>query len=343
MNSLPESRVTPLRGGPALRWGVLAPGAIARDFVTTLHANTDQRVHAVASRSSERAATFAAAHGIPRNYDSYDQLVADPDIDVVYVAAPHSEHRALALLAIAAGKHVLIEKPIALNAREAGDIAAAAASAGVFVMEAMWSRYLPQSDVISQLLDDGALGDVRLVSVDLGWKNEYDPTSRMYDPKLGGGAMLDAGIYSLWFAQFVLGAPTAVFATGSLAPTGVDAQTVVALSAANGAQASVSTSILINTPGIASIFGTDARLQFDDSFVFSAGFRVISGGSEPSGSDLVWEDASGLRGRDGLCWQAVALASYVAEGRTQSPVHSLEQSISLMRTIDDVRAQVGAV
>jgi predicted dehydrogenase len=337
MRSLPAPRVTPLRGGPVLRWGVLAPGEIARDFVTTLHANTDQRVHAVGSRSAERAAAFAATHGIPRSYDSYEQLVADPDIDVVYVAAPHSEHRALALLAIAAGKHVLIEKPIAIDAAQAEEIAAAAASAGVFAMEAMWSRYLPQADVIAQLLDDGALGDVRLVTVDLGWKFPFDAQSRAFDPSLGGGALLDAGVYSLWFSQFVLGAPAEMLAVGSLADTGVDVQATVAITSASGAQAAITTSILVDTPGLASIYGTDARVEFDTGFVFPASFRLVTDGAE-----LAWQDESGLTGRGGLAWEAVALAQYVADGRTESPVHSLEQSVSLMRTIDEVRRQLGA-
>ena len=337
MRALPPPRITPLRGGPVLRWGVLAPGEIARDFVTTLHANTEQRAHAVASRSAERAANFAATHGIPRSYDSYEGLVADSGIDVVYVAAPHSEHRALALLAIAAGKHVLIEKPIAVTAAQAEEIAAAAASAGVFVMEAMWSRYLPQADVIAQLLEDGVLGDVRLVTVDLGWKFPFDQASRAFDPKLGGGAMLDAGVYSLWFSQFVVGAPTTVLATGSLASTGVDAQAAVAITSASGAQAAITTSILVDTPGLASIYGTDAGVKFDTGFVFPASFRLVTDGVE-----LAWHDESGLTGRDGLAWEAVALAQFVADGRAQSPVHSLEQSVSLMRTIDEVRRQLGA-
>lgn len=337
MRALPASRVIPLRGGAVLRWGVLAPGEIAHDFVATVHANTEQRVHAVGSRSAERAATFAATHGIPRSYDSYEQLVADPGIDVVYVAAPHSEHRTLALLAIAAGKHVLIEKPIAVTAAQAEEIAAAAASAGVFAMEAMWSRYLPQADVIAQLLEDGALGDVRLVTVDLGWKFPFDAQSRAFDPALGGGAMLDAGVYSLWFSQFVLGAPTQVLAAGSLASTGVDVQAAVVLTSTGGVQAAVTTSILVDTPGLAAVYGTDARIEFDTGFVFPARFRFVADGAE-----LAWRDESGLEGRDGLAWEAVALAQYVADGRVQSPVHSLDQSVSLMRTIDEVRRQLGA-
>jgi len=336
MNSLPLPQVTPLRGGPVLRWGVLAPGAIAHDFVSTMHRNTDQRVHAVASRSAGRGAAFAAAHGIPRHYGAYQQLVGDPEIDVVYIAAPHSEHRNLALLAIAAGKHVLIEKPIAVDAAQAIEIADAARVAGVFAMEAMWSRYLPQASVISQLLDAGELGDVRLVTVNLGWKNEFDPASRMYDPALGGGAMLDAGVYSLWFSQFVLGVPSSVQAAGILAPTGVDVQAAATLDFAGRAQASITTSILIDTPGLATIEGTAASLRFDGSFVFPAAFHVAADGDTRS-----WSDPTAPTGRDGLAWEATALAAFVAEGRTESPLHSLDDSISLMRTIDEVRAQVG--
>jgi predicted dehydrogenase len=335
--SLPTPRVLPLDGGPVLRWGVLAPGAIARDFVSTLHTNTGQRVHAVASRSLERAEVFARRFGIARAYDSYDRLVADPGIDVVYIAAPHSEHRALALLAIAAGKNVLIEKPIALNAVQAAEIAAAARAAGVFAMEAMWSRYLPRTDVIAQLLDDGALGDPRLVTVDLGWKAEFDPESRMFDPALGGGAMLDAGVYSLWFSQFVLGEPVDVLATGSLAPTGVDTQVAVAMTTASGAQSSVTTTVLVDTPGTAAVYGTGGSLTVE-GFVFSGGFRL-----DVAGERGEWQDEGGLAGRDGLAWQASALAHFVTEGRTESPLHSLDDSIALMRTIDRVRAYVGAV
>jgi predicted dehydrogenase len=335
--SLPSARVLPLTGGPVLRWGVLAPGAIARDFVSALHAHTGQRVHAVASRSMERAEAFAAGFGIARAYDSYDRLVADPDIDVVYVAAPHSEHRALALLAIAAGKNVLVEKPIALNAVQAAEIAAAARAAGVFAMEAMWSRYLPRTDVIGQLLADGAVGEPRLVTVNLGWKAEFDAGSRMFDPALGGGAMLDAGVYSLWFSQFVLGEPVDVLATGSLAPTGVDAQVAVTMTAASGAQSSLTTTVLVDTPGTAAVYGTAGSVTVE-RFVFPGGFRL-----EVAGERIDWADEGGLTGRDGLAWQAAALAHYVAEGRTESPLHSLDDSIALMRTIDRVRAYVGAV
>lgn len=337
MTTLPSPRVTPLRGGPTLRWGVLAPGEIANDWVTTVHANSDQRVVAVASRTLSRAEAFASKHSIARAYGSYDELVGDPEVDVVYIASPHSEHRNLALLAINAGKHVLVEKPIALNEAQAVEIAEAARAAGVFAMEAMWSRYLPQTDVIAQLLADGALGDVRLVTAILGWRWPFDANSRGFDPALGGGAMLDAGVYSLWFSQFVLGEPERIQAAGSLAPTGVDAETAVTLTARSGALAAVTTSIVADTSVMASIHGTEARIE-TGNFVMPSGFTFIAGGERTE-----WRDESGLEGRAGLAWQAAALAQFVADGRTESPVHSLDDTISLMRTIDEVRRQVGAV
>jgi len=336
MLTLPTPDIPPLRGGPTLRWGILAPGEIANDFVSTLHANTDQRAVAVASRSAERAEAFAARHGILRHYAGYEHLVADPDVDVVYVAAPHSERRALALLAISAGKHVLIEKPIALNATEAREIAAAARAAGVFAMEAMWTRYLPQNSVVSQLLADGALGDVALVTVNLGWQSAFDPTSRGFDPKLGGGTMLDAGVYSLWFSHFILGAPTSVQAAGILAETGVDAQAVVTLDHGGRNQSMVSTSMVVGTPGLATIHGTSASLEFTRNFVFPADFVVTEG------DEVVEWKNEGPEGRDGLAWQAAALAHYVQEGGTDSPIHSLDDAIEVMETIDEVRAQLGA-
>ena len=193
---------------------MLAPGEIANDWTTTLHANTDQRVIAVASRSAERAQQFAATHGIPRSYDSYELLVADPDVDVVYIAAPHTEHRRLALLAIAAGKHVLVEKPIGVSAAEAQDIADAARAAGVFAMEAMWSRFLPQTTIIARLLADGALGELRTASADFGFPANPDPQGRHLNPALGGGGLLDIGVYTIWFDTFALGDPSSIEATG---------------------------------------------------------------------------------------------------------------------------------
>jgi predicted dehydrogenase len=334
----PVPDLAPLRGGPTLRWGVLGPGEIANDFTATLHANSDQRVVAVGSRSAERAEAFARSHGVDRAHDSYEALVADPDVDVVYVATPHPQHAEHALLAIAAGKHVLVEKPVATSEAEAQRIADAARAAGVFAMEALWTRFLPHTRTIDALRERGDLGEVVLATVDVGWKNPLDPTSRMMDPDRGGSALLDAGVYGLWFAQWATGAVATVSATGRSTERGVDLQSVAAIATTSGAHATVATSILTATDGLATVDGTDASVRFTDHFVFPASFvlRDADGWHE-------WREPSGLTGREGLVWQAAAVAADVAAGRTESVLRPLDDSIALMRTLDDVRRQVAAV
>lgn len=328
----PEPRVVPLRGGPVLRWGVLGPGEIASDFVATLHANTDQRVHAVGSRAGDRAARFAAANGIPRSYGNYEQLVADPGIDVVYVSSVNSQHRPLAELAIAAGKHVLIEKPIGINAEDARAIARSARTAGVFVMEAMWSRYLPQTDVLRQLLDDGTLGDVRLVTADFGADFGTDYSAPVFREELGGGVLRDIGIYPVWFARFVLGQPAAILAAGQRCETGVDGQVAMILTSSSGAQAVLNTTMFSDTPTVAAVSGTRGRVEVRSPFLMPDGFDLVLGQERHA-----WSDSSGLRLREGLCWQAVAVAQHIADGLTESPLHSLDDSIATLGVLDELR------
>lgn len=335
--TFPEASHVPLRGGPVLRWGVLAPGAIAHDWVASVHRFTDQRVVAVASRSAERAERFAATHGIPRWYDRYDALVADPDVDVVLIAAPHSEHRRLALLAIDAGKHVLIEKPMAVSAEEASEIALAARTAGVFAMEALWARFLPQTTIIRRLIDDGALGDPVGAAATFAGRFEYDPHSRAFDPALGGGSLLDLGVYTLWWAHFCLGRPTSVHATGELAPTGVDADARVVLGWGESVSASSFTSMNVDLPITAMVAGSDGLRLDVEPFVAPGGFKIgrIDGGAAH------WEDETGMRWRDGLCYQAVAAAQHIADGLREAPEHPLDASIEILSIIDEARRQLG--
>ncbi|MDH6182224.1 putative dehydrogenase [Microbacteriaceae bacterium SG_E_30_P1] len=334
---LPPATHTPLRGGAVQRWGILAPGGIADAWAEALHAHTDQRVVAVASRSQERAQAFADRHGIPRAFGTYEQLVADPEVDVVYIAPPHTEHLRLALLAIAAGKHVLVEKPIGISAAEARELAAAARAAGVFAMEAMWSRFLPQTTVVDALVRDGVLGDVLTVTADFGAVFDTDPNGRAYNPALGGGALLDVGVYPAWFAHFVLGAPTRVTASGSLTSTGVDAQAAVILDYNSHAQAVLTTSMLVATPLAATISGTAARVDYPHEFMGPSSFRVLV--EERVVAEFA--DPNGFRWRDGLCYQAVAVAQHIADGLTESPLHSLDDTIAVLDVLDAARAQIG--
>jgi predicted dehydrogenase len=331
----PASKTPPLRGGPVLRWGVLGPGTIANDFTAAIHRHTEQRVVAVASRSAARAARFAAAHAVDRAYAGYEELLADPDIDIVYIATPHSEHHRLALMTLAAGKHALIEKPIALSAGQAREIAHAAAGADRLAAEAMWTRYLPQFDVLRQVLDRGDLGEVRLATADVGWQASADAPPRSIPRAQGGGVALDMGVYGYWFAHFAIGPAVEVRALGSVTDTGVDDQSAVALRTADGRQASVTTSMAVTNSGLATACGTDGRAQFLEPFVFPAAFAVHIGADVHE-----WRDTSALKLRDGLAWQAAALARYIGDGQRDSPVHRLQDAVDVLGVIDEVRRQI---
>lgn len=331
----PEPRTVPLRGGPTLRWGVLAPGGIAGDFVTTLHANTDQRVLAVGSRSKVRAERFAADHSIPRSYGGYRELVEDPDVDIIYVSSVNSEHRTLAELAISAGKHVLVEKPMGVNAADTLAIATAARNAGVFAMEAMWSRFLPQTDVIRQLLDGGELGEVTLVRADFGANFGDDQSAPVFRDDLGGGVLRDIGIYPVWFARFVLGDLKTLAVHGSRLSSGLDAQAAMIMEAKDGALAVLDTTMLADTPVVASISGTKARVEVRSPFLMPDGFDFVV-----EDERYVWTESSGLRLREGLCWQATAIAQHVADGLTESPAHSLDDSLAIIEILDSLRSQL---
>lgn len=338
LSTLPDPKFTPLRGGATLRWGVLAPGGIARAWVGSLHSNTDQKVAAVASRSLDRAQAFATSHGIERAYGDYAQLVADPGVDAVYIAAPHTEHLALALLAISAGKHVLVEKPIGVSADEARQIKAAAGAAGVFAMEAMWSRFLPQTSIVEQLLADGGLGDVNQVVAHFGALFDYAPDNRWFDPALGGGALLDIGIYPLWLAHFVLGKPDKITANGSLAPTGVDAQSAVVLEHGARAQGIVTMTMWGHTSKSATISGTLGRVEYTGDFMAPSGLRLFDLDKQTA----EWIDPSGLVWGEALCYQAAAVAQHVADGLLESPLHPLDDTIEILEVIDEARRQLGA-
>ncbi len=331
--------------GPSLRWGVLAPGRIAAAFVgavqeRTAGIGTGQRIVAVASRSPERAAGFAARFGIERAHAGYEQLVADPQVDVVYIAAPASEHRTLGLLAIAAGKHVLIEKPLGMDATEARELVAAARAAGVLLMEAMWSRYFPQASVIRDLIADGALGEVRGVHADFGHVAPTDPGHRMQHPELGGGAVLDLGVYPIQLASMAAGPAVAVTAVGSLAPSGVDAFNTTVLRHASGAQSTLTTSMITRSASRAAILGGTARIELEGPFHVPGGLTLI--GAEMGAVPQRWDDRTGVTMFGGLAWEAEAAAEFIGEGRLESPVHTHDETVAILETADQILRQLRA-
>ncbi len=315
-----------------LRWGILATGGIARSFARDL-LDSGRTVAAVGSRAPGAAAAFAAEFGIPNPHGSYEQLVADPEVDVVYIATPHPFHAEGALLAIAAGKHVLVEKPFTLNAAEARRVAEAAAAAGVVVMEAMWSRFLPHMVHLRQLLADGAIGDVRSVFADHTQALPTDPTHRLQNPALGGGALLDLGIYPVSFAVDVLGLPTGVSAHASMTPTGVDRQTAITLEHAGGRQSVLHCALDTAGPNRAAVLGTHGAIELD---------RVWYTPTTLTRYDRDWTVVEQVRpavtGR-GMQYQAAELERRVA-GQTPS-VLPLDETVGIMEVLDAVRDRIG--
>jgi predicted dehydrogenase len=332
--TLPAARTPPSEAAPALRWGVLGTGWIADRFVRSLRRHTRQRVQAVGSRDAGRSAAFAGRHGLPRGYGSYEQLVADPDLDVVYVATPHPAHLACARLALEAGRHTLVEKPLGVDAAQAAEIARLAADRGRFCAEALWTFFLPKFDVVRQLLEDGALGEVRSVQAEYGeW---FAAGHRILRAELAGGPLLDLGTYPVSLATWVLGAPERVLAAGQPHPAGVNGQAAAILCDPRGNQAVLHTTLLSNTPTTATIAGTEATLTLPGPFY------------QPG--DLLLASADGARrltsgeprtAHDALHFEAAEVARCVAAGRLESPVRPLADSILTLQVMDEIRRQLG--
>jgi predicted dehydrogenase len=314
-----------------LRWGIMGTGGIAGAFAEDLKLTGSGVVAAVGSRTAESAGAFAERRSIPTRHGSYEALANDPDVDVVYVATPHPMHHGNARLALEAGKPVLVEKPFTMNAEEARDLFALARERGLFLMEAMWTRFLPHIRHIRELLP--SLGDVVTVTADHGQWFAEDPAFRLFAPELGGGALLDLGIYPVSFASMVLGAPERVAAMATPAFTGVDAQTSMLFGYASGAQAVLSCTLSAVSPTTASIIGTNARIEVDGPFYAPASFTLIPRAGERSRYEYV-DEGRGLR------HQADEVARLLAAGETESPLMPLDETVSIMVTMDRV---LGAV
>ncbi len=320
------------RTAPTIRWGILGPGWIAGTFAEAVLGHTRAQLVAVGSRNNVRAERFATKYGIPTTHEGYERLVADPQVDAVYVATPHSEHAEHALLAIEAGKHVLVEKAFTRSAAEAQRVVDAARAKGVFVMEAMWTRFLPHVAALRGAIERGEIGEVVSLSADHGQWFDVGPEHRLLNPDLAGGALLDLGVYPVSFAHDLLGVPTAVHANGRLTETGVDGQVAISLEYP-GAQALLATTLWAKTPTTAHISGTEGRIEVAGEFYRPTSFRVI----RRDGSEWTYD-----RPVDGgFQFQAAEVARRVAEGATESPRITLDNSLEVMRTLDTIRAQIG--
>lgn len=330
--SLPSPSFAHPSTAPAVNWGILGPGWIATQFASSLVTLTQSRISAVGSRSQERSARFTREHGDNDTsaYGSYDQVLQDPTVDVVYIAVPHSGHADLALKAISAGKHVLVEKPLTLNSAQTQQVITAAKAAKVFVMEAMWSRLLPVGSVISQVITSGLLGQIIAVNADFGAQFAVDPTSRIYDPALGGGALLDLGIYPIAFSHMVSPAQRLLHASGRMTHSGVDASFTALLANEDGSTSSIFSSIETDSPQSAWIAGTKATLEVQRPIFASSRLTLRrSDGSIADSKDFTEHSPA-----TGLGWEAAHVAQCLSEGLLESPVMPLHDSLAIADTMD---------
>jgi predicted dehydrogenase len=318
-----------------VRWGVLGTGGIAAAFVTDLRLTDSGQVIAVGSRQQASGERFADQFHIAHRYGSYEALVADPEVEVVYVATPHPMHHPNALLALHAGKAVLVEKPFTMNGAEARDLVTQARSSSLFLMEAMWTRFLPHMAELRRSVAQGVLGEIVTVSADHGQWFPRDAASRLFAPELGGGALLDLGVYPVSFASMILGRPQRVLALIDAAFTGVDGQTSMLFGYANGAQAVLSCTSSARSPTRAAVVGTEGRVEIDPLFYRPTSFTLITRDG-PATRFESSDEGNGLR------HQADEVARCLRAGLQESPIMPLDESISIMETIDAVLAQVDA-
>jgi predicted dehydrogenase len=307
-----------------VRWGILGTGGIARKFASELELTDSGELVAVGSRSLAGAQAFGGG----RPHGSYEALVSDAEVDAVYVATPHPLHHANARLALEAGKPVLVEKPFTMNAAEARDLVALARANGLFLMEAMWTRFLPHMAEIRRVLQAGELGDVVTVLADHGQWFALDPAFRLFAPELGGGALLDLGVYPVSFASMVLGTPNRIMTLSTPAFTGVDGQTSILLGYSSGAQSVITCTSSAVSPTKAAIVGTEARIEIGTRWYGQTGFDFIPRRGEPRRYEA--GVPSGLR------FEADEVARCLEHGLLESPLMPLDETVSIMETMDTV-------
>jgi len=322
------------RSSGAVRWGILATGGIARLFTRDLLAH-GHHVAAVGSRSTAAASTFAEEFGIRGVHGSYDDLVADPEIDVVYVATPHNFHAANALAALEHGKHVLVEKAFTVNAREARAIAEKASAGGLLVMEAMWTRFLPHMAFVRSVLSNGRIGEVRSVHARHTQQLPTDPAHRLNRLDLAGGALLDLGVYPISFAHDLLGPPVDVSAGGTLAGGGVDVSVATILRHRDGAVSTSFSSMETKGPNTAVVLGTEGRVEIGSVWYAASEVTVHDANGE-----VVDRFDSPVSGR-GMQYQAAEVERLLDAGETSSPLMTPQESVEVMETMDTVREIVG--
>ena len=322
-------------GSHVVRWGVVGPGAIATGFADAMQQTDGGTIVAVASRSTERAAAFGDRFAIPTRYGDYEALAAAPDVDVVYVATPHSRHEPDTLTMLEAGKHVLCEKPFALTARQGVRMVAEARTRGLFLMEAIWSRYLPAYRSLVEVIGEGRIGEPLLVEADFGFRRPPEPAHRLFDLALGGGALLDLGIYPIQLCSLVLGSPEHVVADGVVGVTGVDEVNAAVLRYAGDRLGVIKSAIRVGMSCTARISGTDGWIDLP-AFMHCPSSLTVTAGAGSERIDASYEG-------NGLRFEIEEVHRCLSGGLTESPIMPLDETLDIATTLDAIRAQLGVV
>lgn len=323
-----------------VRWGVIGAGRIATNVLRDLAEMPGGELHAVGSRSAERARAFADAQGAPVAYGSYAELLADPDVDVVYLATPHRQHQGIALAAIEAGKHLMVEKAFTCTLAGTVEVVEAARARGVFVMEAMWTRFQPAVVRLRELIGSGVIGEVRSVRADLGIRVPFDPADRLWDPAQGGGALLDLGVYPVSWLQMVLGGePDSLEVAGVQGPNGVDAESTVLWRTADGRHGVATCSLLSPMPGTAAVFGSEGWLEVPPRFHHPSRLLLhrTAGGRSTESTEEVLLPATG----GGYHHELDEVHRCLAAGLTESPVMPLADTVAVMGVLERAMHELG--
>lgn len=318
-----------------IRWGILGTGGIASAFAEGLRSVPDAEIAAVGSRARNTAEAFGERFAIPRRHSNYQALAGDPDVDVIYVSTPHAFHKDHTLLCLDGGKAVLCEKPFAINAGEAQAMIARARQNGLFLMEAMWTRFLPVIVQVRQWLSGGLIGEVRMMTADFGFRADIDPESRIFNPHLGGGGLLDVGVYTISLATMVFGGPPhRVTGFANIGETGVDEQAALVLGYDNGGLAALACAVRTETPQAAVIMGATGVITIHSPF-WQATKATLTVSGKPSRTVRMPFKGNGYN------YEAVEVTRCLRDGAKESAVMPLDETLSVMQTMDALRAQWG--
>lgn len=317
-----------------IRWGIIGPGKIAGKFARDLAVLPQARLHAVASRSLEKAQAFAAQHNATFAFGSYEALLECPDLDAVYIATPHTGHHPHTLSCLAHKIPVLCEKPFAVNSAQAQEMVAAARANQTFLMEALWTRFLPSISKVRSLLEEGTLGKICSIKADFGFKPTFDPSSRLFDINLAGGALLDIGIYPVFLAHLLLGKPQDISALGVLGSTGVDEEIGISLRYPTGEMAHLHTTIRAQTKTEAFIYCEEGTIYLHTRWYGPTSISILRPGQAPEFIQFEYRC-------EGFSYQIEEVMRCLNLGLTESPALPLDFTLDVMDTLDKIRRHIG--